>query len=54
MTHSEYLLEKKGAETFPLLLEDLAKGKKFEESFIEIAGSDISTFQNNWEIILRN
>ena len=53
-TMMEYLLEKKGAETFPLLLEDLAKGKKFEESFNEIAGSDISTFQNNWEVWVKN
>ena len=53
-TMMEYLLQKKGAETFPLLLEDLAKGKKFEESFIEIVGSDISTFQNNWEIWAKN
>ena len=53
-TMMEYLLEKKGAETFPLLLEDLAKGKEFEESFNEIAGSDISTFQNNWEVWVKN
>ena len=31
-----------------------AKGKKFEESFIEIVGSDISTFQKNWEIWAKN
>lgn len=48
-TMMEYLVETKGLETLPLLLEDLSKGKEFEESFIGITGSDISTFQNNWE-----
>jgi len=48
-TMMEYLVEIKGVETFPLLLQDLAEGKEFEEGFIGRTGSDIPTFQNNWE-----
>ncbi|MEK9629420.1 MAG: tetratricopeptide repeat protein [Nitrospinota bacterium] len=48
-TMMEYLVETRGIETLPKLLEDLAAGKKFEESFIGRAGSDIPGFQNKWE-----
>ncbi|MZG53822.1 MAG: tetratricopeptide repeat protein [Nitrospinae bacterium] len=48
-TMMEYLMETRGEETFPLLLEDLAEGKEFEESFTERAGADIPKFQTNWE-----
>ena len=53
-TMMEYLVESKGIEIFPLLLEDLAQGKVFEESFEVRSGSDISAFQSNWEIWAKN
>lgn len=48
-TMMEYLIKTKGEKTFPLLLEDLAEGKKFKESFVERTGADIPKFQINWE-----
>ncbi len=48
-TMMEFIVEKKGVETFSYLLVDLAEGKEFKESFIGRIGSDIPTFQNNWE-----
>ena len=49
-TMMEFLAESKGMEIFTQLLEDLAKGIRFEESFQNRAGHDILSFQNNWEI----
>ena len=48
-TMMEFLAESKGIEIFTQLLEDLAKGIRFEDSFQNRAGLDILSFQNNWE-----
>ena len=53
-TMMEFLAESKGIEIFTQLLEDLAKGIRFEESFQNRAGQDILSFQNNWEIWAKN
>ena len=49
-TMMEFLAESKGMEIFTQLLEDLAKGIRFENSFQNRSGLDIPSFQNNWEI----
>nr|MBC8285125.1 hypothetical protein [Nitrospinota bacterium] len=49
-TMMEYLSEDKGIRVFSQLLDDLAGGKTFDDSFHERVGTDILSFQNNWEI----
>ncbi len=49
-TMMEFLAESKGMEIFTQLLEDLAKGIDFENSFQNRTGLNILAFQNNWEI----
>jgi tetratricopeptide (TPR) repeat protein len=49
-TMMEFLAESKGMEIFTQLLEDLANGIRFEDSFQDRTGLDIPSFQNNWEV----
>ena len=49
-TMMEFLAESKGIIIFTQLLEDLAKGIHFEDSFQNRTGLDILSFQSNWEI----
>jgi tetratricopeptide (TPR) repeat protein len=49
-TMMEFLAESKGINIFTRLLEDLAQGISFEDSFQNRAGLDIPAFQNHWEI----
>ena len=53
-TMMEYLTEKKGIETFSYLLDDLAKRKNFDDSFLARVGVDLSSFQSEWEIWAKN
>jgi tetratricopeptide (TPR) repeat protein len=49
-TMMEFLAESKGMEVFTQLLEDLAKGIRFDDSFQNRTGLDIPSFQKNWEV----
>ena len=48
-TMMEYLAEKKGIKIFSRLLDDLAIGKTFDDSFLARVGTNQSSFQNKWE-----
>jgi tetratricopeptide (TPR) repeat protein len=45
----EYLATVKGNTVFSLILEDLALGSDFENTFKKHAGQDLVTFQSSWE-----
>ncbi len=48
-TMMEYLAEKKGIKIFSQLLDDLSKGKSFDDSFLARVGTRLTSFQGKWE-----
>ena len=48
-TMMEYLASQKGIKIFSQLLDDLSRGKTFDESFLARVGTGLASFQNKWE-----
>ena len=50
----EYLTDLKGLNIFSQILQDLAYGAEFKDTFIKHVGYDLTQFQNNWESWVKN
>ena len=49
----EYIVQVRGEEFFPLLLQDLAQGVSFETSLENLLGMDLATLQENWRQFMK-